>query len=297
MVSQVDSSVSVYNRDARAFLRSALEPSFFASLLAKRMQRQPEPTAAQQKQPAAAAAHAPPAAPAAKAEDAQAREGLEVHVLMNLPESAIEFLGEKEAQQAAAEAAAAAAAAGAGAAAESGAAEGAAAGAPMAALLLDDVFGEALRRAKDGVHTPEPQPKKQRSEEACSNAAVDTPETKGGAATPAVTRWRIHCYAFSRNPKPEEELRPRVEAALGCWPHPVEILELSVHPACTHARRMLAAQEWWRRWVLQQQHFWGFAHARVQACALERTGPPRQQLWGPAASCVFAAKARPSRGA
>ncbi|CDJ33732.1 met-10 domain-containing protein, putative [Eimeria mitis] len=66
----------------------------------------------------------------------------------------------------------------------------------------------------------EPQPKRRRPDgEALSDNAA-------AGETTQISKWRVHCYAFCRDPKPEQELKPRVEAALGCWPEPVDIQEV-----------------------------------------------------------------------
>lgn len=79
-LAQVAAFVNVYNQDARDFLRATARPAAIAALLRKRLQQN-------------TASKAPETAAAAAARDAAMPQRVEVHVLMNLPELAIEFLG------------------------------------------------------------------------------------------------------------------------------------------------------------------------------------------------------------
>ena len=76
---QVGNLVEVHNQDARDFLRSQAQPAAIAALLQKRMQAGETPSKAE-------------GAIEQKRNNQQSAD--EVHVLMNLPELAIEFLGE-----------------------------------------------------------------------------------------------------------------------------------------------------------------------------------------------------------
>lgn len=75
---QVANLVDVHNQDARDFLRSQAQPAAIAALQRKRLQAGGTPSNAKD----------------AIARKVEYRSAVEVHVLMNLPELAIEFLGQ-----------------------------------------------------------------------------------------------------------------------------------------------------------------------------------------------------------
>ncbi|CDJ43123.1 met-10 domain-containing protein, putative [Eimeria tenella] len=145
--------VEVHNQDARDFLRTQGQPEAIATLLDKRTHNR--------------RGHSGLSAAGAAETWGSHRQAVEVHVIMNLPELAVEFL---------------------------------------------DVFPGLFNRA-------EPQAKRRRPTEGLCSAT-------GAAQIDQISKWRVHCYAFCRDPKPEQDLKPRVEAALGYWPDSVEIHEV-----------------------------------------------------------------------